>query len=608
MWLTGAALVLCVGMIVALLILLLINGATTFWPRPVLKIETKSGKKYLGEVSNTEAVPANDGASSGRSRRLFRIENFEFTDLHFAWFYDDEIASETKPDWAMVIERESGGVFFGEPVATVTSAVENQTEPTNVLTFLSEKHRPSRSQWEASVAIDRDELGRWNDLEEASRRKIGRATMDFGPGSPELAQAEANHAKFLEEATAKRAELDERKMKLRQSAEADSIVFETADGQRKTIPLRSIVRAYPANQLGLFSRLGIYFDRWREFLIDNPRNNNNEGGVFPAIWGTVAMTLIMSLVVAPFGVLAALYLREYAQPGPVVSAIRISINNLAGVPSIVFGTFGLGFFCYQLGSFVDGGPKALGIEPLPTARWWLMLLGLAIGAVMAFVLTAHAMSIRLAEQNWTHRVARWIGGILWIAATAAFLYLVFTSPFFNGFFYDRLPNPTFGKGGILWASLTLSLLTLPVVIVATEEALQAVPNSMREGSYACGAGKWQTIRRIVLPQALPGIMTGMILAMARGAGEVAPLMLVGALKSAPKLPIDGGFPFVHAERPFMHLAFHIFDLGFQSPNSEAAKPMVYTTAFLLVLIIGLLNLTAFWLRARLRKAYRLGQF
>jgi ABC-type phosphate transport system permease subunit len=197
---------------------------------------------------------------------------------------------------------------------------------------------------------------------------------------------------------------------------------------------------------------------------------------------------------------------------------------------------------------------------------------------------------------------------MWLLATLAAVTVITTSPFFNGFFAASLPNPTFGQGGILWSALTLSLLTLPVVIVATEEALAAVPNSMREGSYACGAGKWQTIRRIVLPHALPGIMTGMILAMSRGAGEAAPLMLVGALKFAPKLPIDLEAPFIHANRPFMHLAFHIFDLGFHSPNSEAAKPTVYTTALLLIAIVAVLNIAAVWLRARLRKQFQAAQF
>jgi phosphate transport system permease protein len=275
----------------------------------------------------------------------------------------------------------------------------------------------------------------------------------------------------------------------------------------------------------------VYAARWREFICDEPRFSNTEGGVFPAIWGTVAMTIIMSIFVVPFGILAALYLREYAKPGLLVSSIRIAVNNLAGVPSIVFGVFGLGFFCYIIGGSLD-----------------------------------------------------------------------------QVFFSNRLPSPTFGTGGILWASLTLALLTVPVIIVATEEALAAVPRSMREGSYACGASKWQTIRRIVLPRAMPGILTGLILAMARGAGEVAPLMLVGAMKLAPDLPIDGVFPYFHPERSFMHLGFHIYDVGFQSPDSESAKPMVFTTTLLLILLIATLNLAAMWLRNRLRKKYQVSQF
>ena len=221
-------------------------------------------------------------------------------------------------------------------------------------------------------------------------------------------------------------------------------------------------------------------------------------------------------------------------PGAVTTAVRIAINNLAGVPSIVYGAFGLGFFCYALGGGIDE--------------------------------------------------------LFFRASLVA----------------DN--QPTFGTGGLLWASLTLALLTLPVVIVATEEALSAVPNSMREGSYACGAGKWQTIRRIVLPRALPGIMTGLILAMARGAGEVAPLMLVGVKKLALDLPIDGTFPFVHPEREFMHLAYLIYDVGFQSPNSQAAKPMVFTITFLLVTIIALLNVAAIWIRSRLKRRYVSQQF
>ena len=227
----------------------------------------------------------------------------------------------------------------------------------------------------------------------------------------------------------------------------------------------------------------------------------------------------------------SLFLEALAEPGPLVSVVRVAINNLAGVPSIVFGVFGLGFFCYVVGANLD-----------------------------------------------------------------------------QVLFAEHLPNPTYGKGGILWASLTLALLTLPVVIVATEEALAAVPRTMREGSYACGASKWQTILRIVLPRAMPGIMTGVILAMARGAGEVAPLMLVGAVKLAPQLPVDGLAPFLHPERSFMHLGFHIFDLGFQSQNSEAAKPMVFTTTLLLITIVAALNLAAILIRTRLRRKFKGSQF
>jgi phosphate transport system permease protein len=234
----------------------------------------------------------------------------------------------------------------------------------------------------------------------------------------------------------------------------------------------------------------------------------------------------MSFAVAPLGVLAALYLREYAKQGLLVRIVRIAVNNLAGVPSIVFGVFGLGFFVYVLGGSID----------------------------------------RL-------------------------------------FFPEALPTPTFGTGGILWASLTLALLTVPVVIVAAEEGLAAVPRVVREGSLALGATKFETIRKVVIPAAAPGILTGMILAMARAAGEVAPLMIVGMVKLAPALPVDGRPPFVHLERKFMHLGFHIFDVGFQSPNIEATTPLVFATALLLIAVVTVMNLVAISLRNHLRRKY-----
>jgi phosphate transport system permease protein len=278
--------------------------------------------------------------------------------------------------------------------------------------------------------------------------------------------------------------------------------------------------------MGVPLKLAMYAGNVWEFVAGEPRESNTEGGVFPAIFGTVLMVFIMSLVVAPFGVLAAFYLREYARQGPFVSAVRIAVNNLAGVPSIVFGVFGLGFFVYAVGGSID----------------------------------------RL-------------------------------------FYPEALPTPTFGTGGILWASLTLALLTVPVVIVATEEGLAAVPRTTREGSLALGATKLETTLRVVLPAVLPSILTGLILAMARAAGEVAPLMITGVVKLAPALAVDGLPPFLHLERKFMHLGFHIYDVGFQSPNVDAARPMVFATTLLLLGIVLILNVFAIGLRNRLRRRY-----
>jgi phosphate transport system permease protein len=364
-----------------------------------------------------------------------------------------------------------------------------------------------------------------------ARRLVAQVEREHGASTPQHAAAVRNQAEVEAWANREEQRIDQEIRELTRENQRYQLLLTTAQGQEYRLALADVVRAYPANRLDLGGKLRIYAARWWEFLTDDPREANSEGGVFPAIWGTVVMTLLMSLAVVPFGVLAAIYLREYARAGPVISVVRIAVNNLAGVPSIVFGMFGLVFFCYIVGGGVD----------------------------------------RL-------------------------------------FFASSLPNPTYGKGALAWAALTLALLTLPVVIVATEEALAAVPGSLREGSYACGASKWQTIRRIVLPRALPGILTGTILAMARGAGEVAPIMLVGAVKLAPALPVDGAFPYLHPERSFMHLGFHIFDLGFQSQNSEAAKPMVFTTTLLLIAIVATLNMLAIGLRARLRGVHLVSKF
>ncbi len=379
---------------------------------------------------------------------------------------------------------------------------------------------------------------------------------------------------------------------------------------RSTLPeepmrLGQLVRPVLANQLTFAGKVGVYLDRWWELLSDEPREVNTEGGVFPVIFGTVLMTLLLSVIVVPLGVIAALYIREYARQGPLIAFVRIAVNNLAGVPSIVYGVFGLGFFCYTLGGYIDAGPS----EAVRLARWewWGLAAVLGIVVLSCVALAVMSRSLPGTPMSRGMKIARGIVGVGWMAAVGVLLTLVFTTPYFSGFF-RHYGAPVMGARGLLWASLTLALLTLPVVIVATEEAISAVPRSMREGSYGCGASKWQTVRRIVLPGAMPGIMTGMILAMARGAGEVAPLMLVGAVKLAPELPVNGQFPFLHLERSFMHLGFHIYDLGFQSPDSEAAKPLVWTTTLILIVVVVLLNLVAVRIRSKLRAKLRGSQF
>jgi phosphate transport system permease protein len=370
-------------------------------------------------------------------------------------------------------------------------------------------------------AIEKVEIGAINARQEALRLKLKRLELKGVTSGPEVEAIQKQLAPLQE----KYQELTARLAELRKSQTVTLVV--TADGgTEKDIPLAEVLDVRFPNAMGFFSKCVFYLAHVWEFVSGEPREANTEGGVFPAIFGTILMVILMSIVVTPLGVLAAFYLREYARQGPFVSAVRIAVNNLAGVPSIVFGVFGLGFFIYGVGGAID----------------------------------------RL-------------------------------------FFAEALPTPTFGTGGILWASLTLALLTVPVVIVATEEGLAAIPGGMREASLALSATKLETTLRVVLPAVMPSILTGLILAMARAAGEVAPLMITGVVKLAPSLPIDGQWPFVHLERKFMHLGFQIYDTGFQSPNVDAARPMVFATTLLLLVIVVCLNLFAIATRNRLRRKY-----
>ncbi|MCA9249036.1 MAG: phosphate ABC transporter permease PstA [Planctomycetales bacterium] len=570
-WLTGGALTLALVMIIALLGFVIWQGTVTFWPVPLVHVELADGTLLMGEPTRDETFKLEEAAidrlapglqESARKamaesagvihRRLLRTGNFDLTGTHFHWVDDYAVTKETRPEFAMVVERVEKGRFYGIPQSMIAAG-----EPVAEVADENDADEARRTIWDAyqqhhdAVTARREEIERLLKHEighEAARQANARlemraAELKHGPNSPEHQEAKKTFEAVLVEVGERTGEIRARAEKLRAENARFSITLATAQGVEKTLGMDEIVRMYPANRLSTGDKWSLYFSRWHEFFFDDPREANSEGGVWPAIVGTLTMTLAMALAVVPFGVLAALYLREYAKSGPITSAVRIAINNLAGVPSIVFGVFGLGFFCYVCGASIDQ--------------------------------------------------------IFYPASVA-----------------DN--NPVFGKGALVWASLTLALLTLPVVIVASEEALAAVPNSMREGSYACGGSKWQTIRRIVLPHAMPGIMTGTILAMARGAGEVAPLMLVGAVKLAPELPVNladwsgsmGPIPTgpLHLDNSFMHLGFHIFDLGFQSQNSEAAKPMVFTTTLLLIGLVAGLNVTAIWLRGRLRRRFVTGGF
>lgn len=540
-WLNAGAVAISVIMVVGLLGLLAVRGMAHFWPADVMQANyappVLSGEpqvtEVIGERVESESVSSVQIASSGipvdesvafYDRQLVKMGNRDVTGADFAWLLSGFISEIRYPENIVAMERREWGNFYGFLASVSESGEELSLSGDEALwsEFESRLDRASRLH-EAIYDIEKGEIGKINYALERLRLRQRRLEIDSQLTPQRMAELDQE-----------RAELDQRYRELQQELLAlnteidrDSARFTVANGAEVEVEFAEIVRAYRPNQLGLVGKTGIYFAKLGEFLTDEPREANTEGGIFPAIFGTVMMVLLMSVFVTPFGVVAAVYLREYARQGFVTQAIRIAVNNLAGVPSIVYGVFGLGFFIYIIGAEVD-----------------------------------------------------------------------------QLFYPEALPAPTLGTGGLLWASLTLALLTVPVVIVATEEGLARIPRSVREGSLALGATKFETLWRVVLPMASPAMMTGLILAVARAAGEVAPLMLVGVVKLAPSLPVDGNYPYLHLDQKFMHLGFHIYDVGFQSPNIEAARPLVFATALLLVLVIAALNLSAVALRNHLREKYK----
>ena len=524
-WLSGGALACSLLLIGGLLILIFINGMGYFWPKDLVQLTLKDGTLVLGEMVDTQHIPGTVSPQfpEGQTRIQLKVGNRDLYGLDFRWIDEEDIIHRAWPQDIVAFERREWGNFYGRIIEVWdgdTRLAQSREEAWNAFYPLLKK---TESIHQEIHHIERDVIGAINyDIERArlnlKELELKRQSLSQGSAASLQQDIQAREAAYQKQT--------QRLVGLYEQLNRYRVTLIDVAGKEKSFPVGGIVKAWRPNQMSVWAKIWMYVENFWGVLTEEPREANTEGGIFPAIFGTVMMVLIMSVVVVPFGVLAAVYLREYAKQGMLTRMIRIAVNNLAGVPSIVFGVFGLGFFVYAVGGSID-----------------------------------------------------------------------------QLFFSASLPNPTFGTGGLLWASLTLALMTVPVVIVATEEGLSAVPREYREGSLGLGATKLESLIRVVLPCAMPGILTGLILAVSRATGEVAPLMLTGVVKLAPALPVDSLFPYVHLDRKFMHLGFHIYDVGFQSPNVEAAKPMVYVTTLILVLVVLILNMTAIALRTRMRKRY-----
>ncbi|WP_177342341.1 MULTISPECIES: phosphate ABC transporter permease PstA [Pseudomonas] len=533
---SAGAVSIAVIMTIGLLAVIAVRGLGHFWPADLVvaryAVPNQESSVLVGERVEQEQVPRARLKSAGlpvpdqgpefMTRELFKVGNRDLNPSDFTWVVGDWLTDQSRPAELMTLERREWGNFYGYLVNVKENGrIVAQGEA--AWPILQERIKRVEKLADELYILEKKDIGAINHGIERLRLQARKLELN---GRLDAA-AQADMAAERAELDARYKVIEGRLDGLHEAFDRDSLTARDGNGKEIELSLGKVVRAYQPNAMGTVAKLGFYFQKLWEFLSDDPREANTEGGIFPAIFGTVMMTLIMAVIVTPFGVLAAVYLREYARQGPVTRLIRIAVNNLAGVPAIVYGVFGLGFFVYVLGGSVD----------------------------------------RL-------------------------------------FFPEALPAPTFGTPGLLWASLTLALLAVPVVIVATEEGLARIPLTLREGSLALGATKAETLWKIVLPMASPAMMTGLILAVARAAGEVAPLMLVGVVKLAPSLPLDGNYPYLHLDQKIMHLGFHIYDVGFQSPNVEAARPLVYATALLLVLVIALLNLSAVSIRNHLREKYK----
>jgi phosphate transport system permease protein len=402
-WFTSLGLIVGLSMVAGLLGLVLINGFSVFWAPQVPTVKLKDGTEIVGQLVQRR-VRSNSPASDPHYERQYQIGLRELNNTSYVWVDELNIIDEKFVPETLGLERMENGPAFIIPKIIVDSKGTQHAADAHIYSLIQTEVELATEVREQVLNINQNKIGRVNAEMEASRIALRRAE---DRQEPTVAL------------TDKINNLDHEFTELKKEAEAVSkptamahLEGVDARGHVVSIPFSNIVRAWEPNRMTLAERIGLMFSRVREFLFDAPREANTEGGLMPAIFGTLVMTVFMSLLVTPVGVIAAIYLKEYAKDGVVLRVVRICVNNLAGVPSIVFGVFGLGFFVYVLGGTID-----------------------------------------------------------------------------QLFFSDQLKynnnTPVFGTGGLLWCSLTLALMTLPVVIVATEEALSAVPRGMRRSFTRC---------------------------------------------------------------------------------------------------------------------------
>jgi phosphate transport system permease protein len=597
-WFTSLGLSTGLLMVTAILIYILCQGLNAFWPKDVAQVQVKesssiniSGSKTIAGVIVKDQVKRKDidGEFKDVNEIQLFVANRDLYNLSFIYIDKEEIEKTTYPKNLMMVERltDSKAIIIPKKLIKADKteiSFDDSSFESEFSKLVSEAEEIRHKAYDIQVGPISDVVKKNKNLvvdqypyyeklkfnnqtikyldeyrsavESLDKLSIGFLALSkeeqskLSGSAEHLAKYEAAKVKLAEiggedfkkfqeiQAKISLGKVEESKLvleitTLQKELHKHTLEFTTASGYDSKITIGNVIHYFYPNRLSGADKVGMFFANGWNFLTEDPRHANTEGGVFPAIIGTLMMTILMCIFVTPFGVIAAIFLHEYAKQGTMVRMVRIAINNLAGVPSIVYGAFGLAFFVYYVGGSID----------------------------------------QLFYGDWVKSG--------------------------NG--------AMFGTGGMLWASLTLALLTVPVVIVATEEALAAVPRGIREGALGCGASKWQMIKTVVLPACAPGIITGMILAMARGAGEVAPLMLVGVADIASELPIDGAFPF-GLEKKFLHLGYNVYHVGFKTVDSEASQPLVFATTLLLISIVALLNLGGIIIRHKLKKRYATGAF